>query len=246
MENTTFKLHNRQRSTAVVFLSGALLMLVVTVLPFVDENPLSGLWAVAFVGIFLTLSFAAAAFIFFKRTQKADKLIDGSELLFRWKMTDEMLREFVNFQYEKNRAKNKAVIIVIGILFALISIPFLFILEGEELVLFFLIFGGIFGLLFVSAFFFPLYYKRRNSAGDGLVLLGAQYAYINGYFHNWDFPFSGINKVKPITEPFRGIQLVYRFADRTGPRTHELNIPVPKAFDLKEIGAKLKGNKSDE
>lgn len=189
--------------------------------------------------MFLTLSFAVAAFIFFKRAQKADKLIDGSELLFHWKMTDEMLREFVNFQYEKNRAKNKAVISIIGILFALISIPFLFILEGEVLALFFLIFGGILGIVFVSAFFFPWYYKKRNAKGDRLILLGSKYAYINGYFHNWDFPLSGIENVKPMNEPFRGIKLRYYFTDRTGSRSHDLYIPVPETLDLKKISEQL-------
>lgn len=239
MDNNNFKIRNRQKQTAVLFSVATGLVLILAILPFSDNNPLSGLWALAFMSIFLSLSFAVTAFIFFKRAKKADKLINGSELLFKWKLDDAMHLAFVDYQYQKSKAKNKAVIIIIGVLFFIVTIPFLFILENDELPLFLLIIGSIFGLLLLSAFFFPWYYKRRNLAGDRQILLGARYAYINGMFHNWDFPLSDIDKVKPMSEPFRGISLRYYFTDRTGPRSHELYIPVPEDLDLKEIIERL-------
>jgi hypothetical protein len=242
MKTENISTRNNQRQTAAYLLTAALSLLIPAILPFSENNPLSGLWAVTFVSIFLSLSFAVTAAIFFKRAKKADKLIDGSELLFKWKLDDTMHQRFVNYQYQKAKAKNKAVIIVIGTLFFVITIPFLFMLEGDELPLFLLIMGGVFGLIFLSAFFFPWYYKSRNLSGDRKILLGARYAYINGVFHNWDFPLSGIEKVKPMLEPFRGINLRYYFTDRTGPRSYDLYIPVPEDIELEELIGKLSKN----
>ncbi len=57
----------------------------------------------------------------------------------------------------------------------------------------------------------------------GLILIGRKFAYINGFFHNWDFPLSGIQKVKMIENHFTVFIKVYYF-DGTLKNSEELNI----------------------
>jgi hypothetical protein len=81
---------------------------------------------------------------------------------------------------------------MIVILFGLISLPFIFFLEGGEMLYFLLIMGSLILIVFGTSRFFPWYYRRHNLKGDRQVLIGSKYAYVNGYFHNWDFPLSGL------------------------------------------------------
>ena len=71
--------------------------------------------------------------------------------------------------------------------------------------------------------------------GDGNVLIGKKFAYINGFFHNWDFPLSGIKKVKIVEKPFYGLFIQYYYTDRTLINTEELTIPAPKDIDLQMV-----------
>ena len=95
-------------------------------------------------------------------------------------------------------------------------------------------------LIALFAFGMPKYYRAKNAKGDGNVLIGKKYAYINGYFHNWDFPLSGIKKAHLIQQPFYGIHIKYYYTDRTFTNTEELNIPAPQNVDLQDIVSKLK------
>ena len=86
----------------------------------------------------------------------------------------------------------------------------------------------------------PQYYKYQNLKNDGKVLIGAKFAYINGYFHNWDFVLSGLSKVKVMRQPFYGINLVYYYTDRTLNNSEELFIPANENENLDELVSILK------
>jgi len=97
-------------------------------------------------------------------------------------------------------------------------------------------------LVFLSLFAFgaPLYYRYKNLKNDGEILIGAKFAYINGYFHNWDYILSGLKKATIIEKPFYGIHLVYYYTDRTFTHSEELYIPVNKDIDLERLIIDLK------
>ncbi len=97
-------------------------------------------------------------------------------------------------------------------------------------------------ILFLSffAFVMPIYYRSSNRKGDGRILIGTKYAYINGYFHNWDFPLSRLSKIKIIKEPFYGIYLVYYYTDRTLEHSEELFIPADEDMDLEGLMQSMK------
>ena len=100
--------------------------------------------------------------------------------------------------------------------------------------------AGLISFLALFAYGMPFYYKISNKRGDGKILIGAKYAYINGYFHNWDFLLSGLSKVKAINKPFYGINLVYYYTDRTLQHSEELFIPVNEDIDIAGLITKLK------
>lgn len=233
------EIKNRQRAVAQRSWVLSVVFLLLSVLPFTSLPPLSGVWAVAFLSFFLFLAFVAIALMFGARSRKMERLLSGQSLIAQWEMDAQMLAQYAETMKQKSKEKNKALMWIIGFFFVVITIPFLFILD-ENQGGFLLIMGSILLLVFLSSLFFPWYYYQKNRKGDGLVLVGAKYAYINGYFHNWDFPLSGLQKLKKVEKPFRGIRLTYYYTDRTLRHSHELAIPTPPEFDREDLIKQLK------
>lgn len=242
MKELVSAIKNKQRTTARTFSLLTILAVVIMVLPFLEGNPFTGIWALGFLGIFLSLFFFVVALLFGRRAKKMDRLQTGEKLLVHLEMTGEMIKQYATTLRDESRAKNKAVMWVVGALFVLITTPFLFFLEGDEIGGFVLIMGSVLFFVFVASKFFPGYYYRKNLKGDGQILIGEKYAYFNGYFHNWDYPLSGLSKVKAIKEPFHGIYLAYYYTDLTWRHSHEIKFPLPESFDPKPIVERLRSS----
>ncbi|HDR50461.1 MAG TPA: hypothetical protein ENN90_02405 [Mariniphaga anaerophila] len=235
-------LKNKQRSTARTFKVLTLLGVILVIVPNVKGHPLSGAWALAFLAAFVTITSFVVALIFSRRAKKMDRLQTGENLLVHLEMTEEMKKQYATTLHDESRAKNKAVMWVIGVLFVLITIPFLFFLEKDEIGGFVLIMGSILFIVFAASKFFPGYYYRKNMKGDSQILIGEKYAWFNGYFHNWDYPLSGLSKVKAIKKPFHGIYLAYYYTDLTWRHVHEIKFPLPEDFDPKPIVERLRNS----
>lgn len=233
-------LRNKQTRIAGIFWLLAVVFGFTVAAAFMEGTPVSGNWPLAFVSIFLTLSCMACAIIFGSRAKKMAGLLSGEKLLVRWRLDEQMLADFVRIYHAEATAKSKAIMVVVTVLFGIITVPFLFFLEGDERSGFLLIMGSILFVVFCASRFFPWYYRVKNQRGDRQVLIGAKYAYINGYLHNWDFPLSGLNKVKCISKPFRGLHLSYYYTDRTFRHSHDLRIPVPADIDLQHLVATIR------
>ena len=217
----------------------ALLFLVLAILPFQSWSPVAGFWGLALISFFLFAATLIIAYFLKDRDKKKQRLVSGEDLLFSWTMTPEMKRAYVVNLYKQELGKNQ--IILFSISFVAIIVFGLFIIfvdEGKWAM--FLVLLGLILFLSVFAFGMPLYYKYKNAKGDGVVLLGKKYVYINGFFHNWDYPLSGIKSVKSINSPFYGIQLSYYYTDRTLRHTYTLLIPVPDQKEIREIISMLK------
>jgi hypothetical protein len=235
-------LKNKQRSTARTFYLLTLLSAVAALTPNFAGTKFSPGPALTFLGIFFTIAFFVAGILFARRAKKMDSLKTGKKLLVHLQMTDEMKQQYATTLRNESQVKNKAVMWVVGILFVVITIPFLFFLEADEIGGFVLIMGSILVVVFATSKFFPVYYYRRNLKGDKQILIGEKFAYFNGYFHNWDYPLSGLSKVKAIKEPFHGIYLAYYFTDLTWRHVHEIKFPLPENFDPKPIVERLRSS----
>ena len=195
--------------------------------------------AIAFISFFFLLSTIVIAFMFKSREKKMQSLLTGENLIAEWKLTSAQKEAYANYLFKNEKNKNRVILYSISaISFFVFGIFILFIDEGQLAMI-----GVWLGLIvFLSLFAFgaPFYYKMKNKNGDGNILIGAKYAYINGYFHNWDFILSGVSSVKKINEPFYGLQLVYYYTDRTFKHSEELIFPVNNEIDIEDLISKLK------
>ncbi len=233
------QIKNRQWRTAkaagvIAFIAG-----LAVFLPFQSWSGLQGNYAITLVALFLFLSSVVVAFIFRSRGRKMDKLISGEEIIISWILDDETKKAYVNHLFISEKGKNNGLFIVIALFMVLFfGLFIIFIEEGRWMM--FLFFLVITAFIALFAFGMPYYYRFRNNRGDGYVIIGRKYAYVNGFFHNWDFPLSGLKEVKVIQKPFYGILLRYYYYDRTLRNEELLTIPANRNIDLNELIDKLK------
>jgi RNA polymerase subunit RPABC4/transcription elongation factor Spt4 len=229
--NKRIALHNNQSSIVKKAWYAAALFFILTILPFQEWSPVTGAWALAFISFFLFLFSLVVVFMFRSREKKLETLITGEKLLANWVLSQKQKEKYVSYLFKQEIEKNK--IILLSISFAAIIVWGIFILfidEGKLAMV--LILLGLLIFLSLFAFGMPYYYKIKNRKGDGHILIGTKFAYINGFFHNWDFPLSGLKKIKVIEKPFYGIELVYFYTDRTFSHSEELLIPADENIDL--------------
>ena len=197
--------------------------------------------AIVMISIFFFVVSLIIGFMFRSRERKLQKLISGESLIAQWTLTTEQKKQYVKHLFNQEVGKNQIVLFSISFIAIIVfGLFILFIDEGKLAMLGVLV--GLIVFLAIFAYGMPYYYRYKNNKGDGQILIGAKYAYINGYFHNWDFPLSGITKVKIIKEPFYGLKLVYYYTDRTLSHSEELVIPANQDIDLKELIRNLKSS----
>ena len=237
--NKNLKTKNSQTKIVRNAWIAAGIFFILMLAPFFENNPLEGFWALAMISLFFLLLSLVIVYVFKGRSKKMESLINGENLIARWKLSDSEKEAFINYNYQLEKNKNRGILIIISVFMIVIFGLFIVFMEDGKLFMFLMLLGY---LVFISFFalFMPFYYKLQHKKGDGKILLGSKFAYINGYFHNWDYPLSGLKKVKAIKKPFYGIKLVYYYTDRTLTNSEELTIPVSKEIDVNEIIKMLK------
>ncbi len=235
--NTDIQIQNNQSSiTKKLWYAAAffLLIIIIAFMELVSIHP-----AIVFLSFFFFLSSVLIGFMFRSREKKLQKLITGENLLAEWTLTDTQKKSYANYLFEHEISKNKIILFLITGIAAVVFGIFILVIDEGKLFMF-LVFIGLVIFLSIFAFGMPYYYKMKNSKADGHILIGAKYAYINGFFHNWDFLLSGLSRVKIITDPFYGINLVYYYTDRTLTHSEELFIPANEEINLEELIERLK------
>ena len=219
------------------YITGVFLLIVI--LAFIDLDMLPIHPALAFISFFIVLSSIVIGYMFKSREEKMQTLITGENLLAEWTLTNEQKENYSTYLFENEKNKNKFILYSIAAIAIVVFGIFILVIDEGKLFMFLILIGLI---LFLASFAYgmPFYYKRSNLKGDGKILIGAKYAYINGYFHNWDFPFSGLKKIQQIETPFNGINFVYYYTDRTLSHSEELFIPVSEDIDVAELISTLK------
>jgi len=237
--NQQLALENNQQPIMKKSLITAGVFGVLMILPFMEWSPVAGFWALSMISLLFFLTSLVVAWMFQARSEKLETLISGENLLAEWRLTPQQKEAYINYFYQEEKGRNMAILVVISVIAVIVfGIFILFIDEGQLAMI-----GVLVGLiLFLSffAFVMPIYYRSSNRKGDGRILIGAKYAYINGYFHNWDFLLSGLSKIKIIKEPFYGIYLVYYYTDSTLEHSEEIYIPANDDVDLEDLISKMK------
>ena len=232
--NQRISLENNQETIVKrsYILTGAFALF--TILPHMEWSPVAGFWALSFISLFLFISSLVVMFMFRDRSEKLQTLISGESLLAEWTLTPEQKENYVDYFFEQEKGKNIAILLSISFVSIIVFGLFILVIDEGKLAMLG-VWAGLILFLSFFAFGMPLYYRNSNRKGDGRVLIGAKYAYINGYFHNWDYILSGLSRIKIIKEPFYGISLVYYYTDRTLKHSEEIFIPANEDVDLKSL-----------
>lgn len=231
------EISGKNSTNIMKYITGFFLLIVI--LAFMDLDALPIHPALAFISFFIVLSSIVIGYMFKSREEKKQTLITGENLLAEWTLTNEQKESYVNYLFEREKNKNRFILYSISAIAIVVFGIFILVIDEGKLFMFLILIGLI---LFLASFAYgmPFYYKKSNLKADGKILIGAKYAYINGYFHNWDFPLSGLKKARIITEPFYGLNLVYYYTDRALLHSEELFIPVAENVDLNELIGNLK------
>lgn len=233
-----FKVRNKEKAIANKSVVSFMVFAILAVSPLLIESEFD-LWFVSLIGILGSLTSAIVFFLFRSRGKKMNSLITGEQVLASWYLDEKQKADYVDYLFQTERSKNKVMFIVTSLFIVVIFGLFaLFVEEGSGAMV--AVGLGLIALISVFAFGMPNYYRNKNKAGDGVVLIGKKFAYVNGFFHNWDFVLSGISKCKIIEEPFHGIFIQYYYTDRTLTNSEELHIPAPKSEDLNLLVENLK------
>ncbi len=237
--NKNLKVKNSQsrivRGSLLVTM-GAVILILLTI---PEESPFHNMFALTLIGILIGITGVITAWIFRLRAKKLATLISGENVVAAWQLSDAEKATYAGYLFSFEKNKNLGILGITTLLIVVIfGLFILFIDEGKGAMA--LVALGLILLLSFFALGMPVYYRQRNLNGDGIILIGRKFAYVNGFFHNWDFPLSGIQKVKPIEKPFHGLYLQYYYYDRTLKNTEELHIPAPPETDLQELTRVLK------
>jgi len=229
LENNQTKIVSRFRYIAIFF--GLVIFGAITEI--IDIHP-----AVFFLSIFFMVCAIVISWVFKSRETKLQTLISGENLLSEWTLDPAQKKKFVDYQFQQRKGKNMILLIFISVISVIIFGIFILVIDEGKLAMFFVLIGLI-AFLSIFAFGTPYYYRFTNNRGDGRILIGAKYAYINGYFHNWDFIMSGLSKIKAIKDPFFGISLQYYYTDRTFRHSESIFIPANEDIDVKYLITQL-------
>ncbi len=234
-----FLLTGNQQKAVVISLIVSLAGVILTYLTFTEGSPLYKAYAVTLISIFIVLAGLIVALILRSRAKKMKTLISGENVIASWQLSDQKKSEYASFLFQNEKEKNKAILLITTVLIVIIF-GIVILLMGEGRGVMFLMMVALIAIIAAFALGMPAYYRNKNLNGDGVILIGRKFAYINGFFHNWDFPLSGIQKVKMIEKPFHGLYIKYYYFDRTLKNSEELNIPASPEIDLGHIVKQLK------
>ena len=232
--NKTISLQNNQTSIVKKSWYAAGFFALIIVIAFMNLDVLPIHPAIVMISILFFVMAVIIGFMFRSREKKLQSLITGENLIASWTLNSAEKAKYVNFLFQNEKSKNISIFIITTVLIVIIFGAFIIFIDEGKAAMFFIMLGLI-AFIALFAFGMPFYYKSQNNANDGNILIGKNYAYINGYFHNWDFPLSGIRKAKVIEKPFYGLYIQYYYTDRTLTNTEELNIPAPEQLDLRDV-----------
>ena len=229
--NEKIKISNNQSSIAqkAWILAGIMCVLLLSsIFEFVVLHP-----AIIIISFFILIVAIIVALMFRGRSKKLESLISGEKLIASWTMSEFEKDLYVNHAFTEKKAKNNALFLITAVLIVLIFGLFIIFMKDSEERLFMAFMGlGILAIIALFAFGTPYYYRMKNNQKDGQVLIGSKFAYINGFFHNWDYPLSGLEEIKAIKKPFKGIRLSYFYTDRTLKHSETIEIPLHDSIDI--------------
>ncbi|MBN2823773.1 MAG: hypothetical protein JXQ76_00495 [Campylobacterales bacterium] len=239
MQNNSIIIPNTQKIIVKRSLQVALFFALFSlIIPMVFEG--SGwVYASSFIGIWIFLTALVVAWMYHSRAKKFQTLIDGTKLIAKWQLSPHQKAKYAQQMFETQKAKNKILFSIMVVMFVIIFLPFILFGDEDAQMPMFLMMIGFIAFISIFAFGMPYYYRQSNLNADGEIMIGTKFAYVDGYFHNWDFPLSGLEEIKMIHQPFYGLYLRYYYTDKTLRNNFEMQIPANEEMELESIIEKM-------
>ena len=220
------KIKNPQRASLFRWIFADIFFIALGLHSFItfDINSYDGLFIMVSITVVLTSLFFIRTTM--KNIKVLDEAIDGKKMIVHWKYTKEEWLNYLSHEEDYRSDMGSSVAILLSVITAVIFIPFaLFAPEANFFM--FMVMLGLFGLYLFMGYIFPsiLFHIKRKSVGE--VILLEKGVLLNKEFHTWDFPLSKFNSADFKDKPYRHIEIVYDFFDRTGPRSYTVNVPIP-------------------
>jgi len=241
MENSNQDIiKNKPRTIAIIF---AVLLFVFIFLiflpPIISLEGMDGGFAISMVSMFFAISSLVIAIVYFQLARKFRMITSGENIIAHWSYGREEWLKFTEMEYKYEKNKNKALLLLMGIIILIVFIVFaLFNPDTWRIMLMVLL--GLLALLAILAFLVPwLNYKARKKSAYELYL-SKNGVYIGGSFHVWGFLSSKLENAV-FNEKEMQIILDYSYITRTGPSNELVHIPVPpsKIGNAREAVKKL-------
>lgn len=174
-----------------------------------------------------------------KNIKALDDAINKGKMIAHFKYTKEEWLNYLINEKKYRTGEGRLIAIFLSIMTALIFIPFaIFVQEWVMIEIMFALFAmyGFMGFILPKIIF----EIRKNSVGE--VILLEKGVMLAKQFHTWDFPLSKFSIATHKKKPYNHLEIVYKFFDRTGPRSYAVNVPIPKnnKEDIKKIISKFK------
>lgn len=231
MNNTQFIVPAYHGVTKCLVALGISIM--ITLAKWIFDIPSDAGFALLFVGIFLSLTCIAVLPMFARRKRMYNSLTSGKGAVVGWQIDDVLFVEAARKKREDQKQKNKALLIVVGILFFVISLIFTIITWDEAGVAIFLICMGIYGVIALFASIVPtvsyakaLRQGRYAFVGEDCALIGKElHVFVGGKMFGSATRLSHASYVPAEQQ----IAIRYSVLTRMGFTPYTAQIPVPAA-----------------
>jgi hypothetical protein len=196
---------------------------------------MSGGYGLGLIGAFLILSGLVVGWIYAPRAARLNAILSGRGLIAHWQYDQTTVAQQAERDRRESSRQNRGLLLIVAIfmfactvLFTLIGIASG---EGEEMLLFVAMMGGVFAVVAAAAFGMPYVTARHALRSSHEAYIAEGGLYLNGTFHTWKPPLSYKDQVT-LVQDAEGARLVFHLRILTGPGwlhyvPYTVEAPVP-------------------
>jgi hypothetical protein len=210
-------------------------LLLMTVPAMAGLDGLGGGYALAVVGLVVTIAGAITVAFLLSRAMAVNRLLAGDGLLAHWTFDEPQRERQVRRDIRTQLAENRSLLLVmLGwwlLWVAIFAVIGYMDGNGDDMPLFIAIMAGVGGLLILAALGIPYLRARAARRTTPEAYVGRRGVLINGAYHSWQPPWAALDSVALRQDP-TDARLVFSLRALTGPGwlhwvPYTIEVPVP-------------------
>lgn len=217
----------------------SILFFIFLLLTLFEWSPIHESYVVTFISSYLFLLSLFVVFYVLKRQVASNPYIVAEDLLAEWSLEQNQLEKFAQYLFMKSWRKIKFGLLI-AFVFSIVSLGVSILVLDINYYVLLVYVPAILILIIIGAYSIALSRKKRENAGNALVLLADKYAYVNGNFYDWRKSSHGLAKFRVIKKPFYGLGITYLHNEGKKAKRKYFEIPANESTDLKRLVRKLK------